>query len=219
MHAKKKIRLHAVSLFPVYRHGLAAGLGHDERIEMVGCSASPEGLTSDHGFDVLLTDLSSAITMELTLIAACAQTGKRTVILGSPEQAQEMYEAMVAGASAFISKTLPVSEIAAVIVDVYAGRQPLAYPEFDERVWGRWDTDTAALTVPGETAVRTLVDGLTRTEDDILMMMSQGLTNREIAQKMSVSERTVRRYLTAIFRKIGVKNRIAAIAKILRESG
>lgn len=211
MHAGAQIRLHIVSRYPVYREGLAGGLTRDQGIMVTGSSASPDDIEPAIDFDVLLTDLSSSMNKEQRLIGACASKGKRVVILGTPEQAKDMYDAMIAGASAFISKALSVEEIISSIMDVCAGIQPAAYRQLDDQVWAYGD----AARDP-QTGIDPVFKKLTTSESDILMMICEGSTNKEIADRLRVSERTIRRHLTSIFNKIGVRNRTAAIARAIK---
>jgi DNA-binding NarL/FixJ family response regulator len=59
-----------------------------------------------------------------------------------------------------------------------------------------------------------LIDDLTSSERAILDQLAQGLTTREIAQVRHNSEATIKSHLTAIYRKLGVRNRVEAIAHL-----
>lgn len=104
-----------------------------------------------------------------------------------------------AGATGFISKALSAQELVAAIVEVADGRDvvattPSAAPVLDDLDW------------PAKTA------GLTERESAVLVLVAEGLTNREVAEAMMLSAETVKSYLSQVYAKIGVRNRVEAAA-------
>lgn len=104
-----------------------------------------------------------------------------------------------AGAGAVISKSLAAKEFVEAIESVGRG-EPVAAEGFEERQGSR----------PARAR-------LTLRESDVLVLLTSGRTNREIAESLFVSENTVRSHLKAVFRKLGVTNRSQAVAWALTE--
>jgi len=105
--------------------------------------------------------------------------------------------AMAHGAAAFIHKSAPVDEIHAALSTVLEGglwqpHEPTAEPKAEEM------------------DVASRISELTPQQFRVLMMLTDGLLNKQIAHEIGISEATVKAHLTAIFRKLGVSNRTQA---------
>jgi DNA-binding NarL/FixJ family response regulator len=104
------------------------------------------------------------------------------------------------GASGFIPKTLGIDEIRAAIMRVLTGG-----------VWTPPDVDLAARTDAETAAVMARLASLTPQQVRVLMMLSEGLLNKQIAYELSVSEATVKAHVSAILQKLGVDSRTQAV--------
>ena len=104
----------------------------------------------------------------------------------------------LAGAQGFISKALPADQIVDAIERVAAGEQVIAMPTppepeaIDEIDW------------PGK------AEGLTERESEVLVLLSEGLSNREIGAALFLGYETVKSYLRDVYAKLGVRNRVEA---------
>ena len=112
-------------------------------------------------------------------------------------------EGRAAGASAFISKALPGRDLASALVRTAAGEPvvaalPRPHPANPELVW------------PGQKA------GLTERESQALVLLADGLSNREIAAALFLSAETIKSYLAQVFQKLQVRNRVEAAAFVHR---
>ncbi len=116
-------------------------------------------------------------------------------------------DARAAGATGFISKALPGDQIADAIERISAGEEVLAL-EPDESL----DSATALelLDWPGKEA------GLTERESQVLVLLAEGLTNPEIAASLYLSVETVKSHVTAIIRKLDLRNRVQAATYVAR---
>jgi len=111
-------------------------------------------------------------------------------------------EAVVAaGARGVLDKTMPARELADALVAIGAG-DTVVSPEFCNPAGSHW---------PGQ------VFGLTVRESEVASLLLQGLSNREIAESLSISEHTVKTHLKGIFHKAGVSSRGQAVARIAGE--
>jgi DNA-binding NarL/FixJ family response regulator len=124
----------------------------------------------------------------------------RHVAVFSLDLNEELIEtARRAGATGFISKALSAERIIEAIVAVAAGREVVATaastaPAYDELDW------------PGKDV------GLSERESQVLVLVAEGLTNREVAEAMMLSTETIKSYLSSVFTKLGLRNRVEATA-------
>jgi DNA-binding NarL/FixJ family response regulator len=109
--------------------------------------------------------------------------------------------AMDHGASAFIHKSAPVGVIREALQAVLAGD-----------IWQPSEIDgLGSQTHPDELEVAERISELTPQQFRVLMMVAEGLLNKQIAYDLNISEATVKAHMTAIFRKLGVTNRTQAV--------
>jgi len=126
----------------------------------------------------------------------------RAVAVYAWRLAPAQVEALVtAGARGVLDKAMPAPELAEALVAIEAG-ETVVSPEFCNPGGAHW---------PGQ------VFGLTVRESEVASLLLQGLSNREIAESLSISEHTVKTHLKGIFHKVGVSSRGQAVARIARE--
>ena len=121
----------------------------------------------------------------------------RVIILTSFHEQDLVEEALRAGATSYLLKNVTAQELASAIRSAYAGHATLA-PEATEALIK---------------STREKLDvgfSLTGRELEVLSLLVEGLSNREIADRLSLSEATVKFHLTNIFSKLGAKNRVEA---------
>jgi len=80
----------------------------------------------------------------------------------------------------------------------------------------RADLAEAVISLPSPRRDEPLIEGLTSREHDVLALVADGLSNREIAQALSISEHTVKFHLASIFGKLGVSTRTEAVQRGVR---
>lgn len=119
---------------------------------------------------------------------------------------QKIRNAIGAGASGYLLKTSSEEEIAAAMRDVLAGGTPMN-KEVARSVWNMF----AEMAAPAE------AHRLTPREKEILKGLVEGLGNKEIAEKLSMSYHTVDAHLRNIYDKLKVHNRAGAVAKAVHE--
>ena len=130
------------------------------------------------------------------------------VVVSANEDPAAIRRCLEFGASGFVPKSLPVETIRAAIGDVLKGE-----------VWTPPDLDLDQ-TGDGETAeLVTRLATLTPQQVRVLMMLSEGLLNKQIAFKLSVSEATVKAHVSAILQKLNVDSRTQAVIAVNRIEG
>ena len=171
-------------------------------IEANGIDELNETLAAERDVDLILLDLTMPGVQGFSgLIALRAQhPDLPVVIVSANEEATVIRRAIEFGASGFIPKSLNVDTIGTAIEAVLAGD-----------TWTPPDIDLAA-TEDKETAelVRRLAT-LTPQQVRVLMMLSEGLLNKQIAYELGVSEATVKAHVSAILDKLGVDSRTQAV--------
>lgn len=173
------------------------------------CSSSKEALVEVPKCrpDVVLMDIhlpdesGIACTAQLTEALPNLQVIMVTVYTDT----DLIFQALKAGACGYILKRSRPEEIVQAVADVRAGGAPMT-PEIARMVVRSF---RAPSLVPN-------VDGLTARESEILELLTEGLSNKEIAQKTRIATGTVRNHLQNIFKKLHVRCRTEAAAKYLR---
>ena len=133
------------------------------------------------------------------------QTSSRVLALTTFEDDEVLWGLIEAGAAGFLLKDAPASDlVAAVRVTARGGSW------FDPRVA---DRVLATLRQGRDSGPRPSVDQLTDREQEVLRLVASGASNGEIAGSLYLSERTVKGHISAIFQKLGVRDRPAAIIR------
>ncbi len=129
--------------------------------------------------------------------------GIRILVLTSFGSDNFIYDAVVAGAQGYIMKEIDPSALIKSIIDAAAGRSVLA-PDVTDRVL-RFIRDASG---PGTSSLASL----SQQEKRVLALVATGLTNKQVAQELGLSENTVKNYLVNVFEKLQVKRRSQAAA-------
>ena len=196
------IRVAAVNDYEVVVKGLAAMLAEfPDRLHVCEAVLEGEPVEGDH-IDVALYDTYGRVGIaEPTLRFLVAMEGIEAVAVYTMDVTQaRVDEAFAAGARAVISKKLTGEELADALVRVAAGQRVVE--GLDET--GHDAPGHATVDWPGREA------GLTLRESEVLALVADGRSNREVADALFVGEQTVKSHLRGIFTKLGVQNRTQA---------
>jgi DNA-binding NarL/FixJ family response regulator len=201
---------------PMYRYGLGAVLAQTESVEVVasvGDGAQLLRVAAAHRPDVVVTDLSMPDLdgVEATRRLLKAQPGLAVLVLTMHEDDEHVFAALRAGARGYLVKGAGGEEIARAVVAVASGDAVYGGPVARRIVAffaGAGDES------PG---VRAFPD-LTPREREILELLASGYRNREIAQTLTMSEKTVRNHVSQVLLKLCVPDRTAAALRA-REAG
>jgi DNA-binding NarL/FixJ family response regulator len=170
-------------------------------VELVGVAANGQEaieLCATSAPDVLLMDLEMPLVdgIEATRQIKAAHPEIAVVVLTSFSDRDRILRALDAGAAGYLLKDVEPDELARAIRAAAAGDVPL-----DPKA-ARALLTTRTSTSPG--------DALSGREREVLLMVAEGLPNKLIARKLSISEKTVKAHLTSVFREIGVTDRTQA---------
>ncbi|MFJ1937584.1 response regulator [Kitasatospora sp. NPDC088160] len=207
----------------VVREGIVMLLGLLPGIEVVGAAADGEeavALVERCHPDVVLMDLRMPRVdgVEATRRIRAAHPQTEVVVLTTYADDDSLFPALQAGARGYLTKDAGGEEIARAIADVRAGAAGLS-PQIQLRLLERL-SGPAAGSAPGagKPAGRPgeLPDGLTAREAEVLALIAEGLSNAEIAQRLFVSQATVKTHINNLFAKTAVRDRAQAVSYAFR---
>jgi DNA-binding NarL/FixJ family response regulator len=157
--------------------------------------------------DLLLLDVSmprmSGLEALRELQRAQAETQTKTIILSGTLDKSQLLSAIQGGAQGIVPKASATEELFQAMVAVMAGQSWIA----PSLTTGLMDVLRNRVDAPASAAPARGF-GLTRRERDVLAFVVQGCGNKEIAQRLAVSEETVKHHLTRMFDKVGAGNRL-----------
>lgn len=196
-----EVRVMIIDDHEVVRRGIAEVVQRAEGLSVVAEAASvSEALRRGPlvGPDIMLVDLQlpDGTGIDVIRVLGSELPQAHSIVLTSFDDDEALAEALDAGARAFLLKTVRGQEITDVIKVVAAGRTLL-----DERTLTRRRADGEDPTAE-----------LTPSERRVLELLGDGLTNREIGEKLGVAEKTVKNHITALLAKMGLQRRTQAAA-------
>jgi DNA-binding NarL/FixJ family response regulator len=134
-------------------------------------------------------------------------TGVRVLMLTVSESEDDAYAALEAGAQGYVLKGVSGPELVQAIRTV-AGGESFITPAFASRLLGRMRHR--------QDMERHRIE-LTHREEQIIREVANGLTNREVADKLNLSEKTVKYYMTNVMQKLHARNRVEAVTALRRQ--
>jgi DNA-binding NarL/FixJ family response regulator len=184
-------RIAVVDDHPVVREGLVAALDGKGGLEVAGVfSSAEEALAAGRRVDVILLDLELPGMNGLQAIGRLSETAAVLVLTAYGE---EVEEAIRAGAKGYLLKGASLDEIERAIATLAGGGSYV-----DPRVASRLVAPTS--------------QRLSDREREVLRLVASGQSNKQIATKLRISERTAKFHVTAILNKLGAENRAQAVA-------
>lgn len=206
------VRILLVDDEQLVRAGLRLILEAEPDFEVVaeaGDGSEAVELTRKLDPDVVLMDVQMPVMngLEATraIVALERDDSSRVLILTTFDLDEYVYEALRAGASGFLLKRTPASDLVAGVRVVAAGEALLA-PSITKRLIGEFARRPAEERTPPPA-----LDDLTTREREVLVLVAQGMSNREIAAKLFLSEGTVKTHVKRIFYKLGLRDRAQAV--------
>ncbi len=140
--------------------------------------------------------------------------GLAVLVLTAHDDDEYIFALLEAGANGYLLKTAEVEELVKAVRAVNAGQTALD-PLVTQKVVSQFKGGKSLPDVIAE--VGDEMDGLTGRELEVLRMVGQGMTNKEVAQKLYISDRTVQAHLSSIFSKLQVASRTEAVMYAVRK--
>jgi DNA-binding NarL/FixJ family response regulator len=157
--------------------------------------------------DVILMDvrMPNVDGVEATRRLAAGGSRARVLILTTFDLDEYVYEAIRAGASGFLLKDVQPTQLVDAIRVIAAGEALLA-PSVTRRLLDRF-----AHTLPGQARPPAGLTALTERELEVLKLLASGLSNSELAERLFLSETTVKSHISSVLRKLGLRDRVQAV--------
>ena len=190
-------------------------LGSEPGIEVVGeASNGVEGieLAKSAAPDVVLLDVRMPKQSGIEACVAIKETvpSAKIVMLTSSDEEADLYEAVKNGASGYLLKDSSIEEVAQGI-RVVADGQSLISPSMAAKLIDEFKTMSKPDKVTGA-ALK-----LTERELDVLRLVAKGLSNRDVAQRLAISENTVKNHVRNMLEKLQLHSRMEAVMYAVRE--
>ncbi len=202
------IRVLVVDDQAMIRAGFRMLLGDEPDIEVVAEAST--GLQAVHAAakfdpDVVLMDIRMPELdgLEATRRIIAADPDARVLILTTFDLDEYVYEALHSGASGFVLKDDPPEQLIAAVRTVAAG-DALLSPGVTRRVIARFASAPRVEAPAG-------LDDLTSREHEVLLLVAEGLSNGEIAERLVIGETTVKTHVAHVLQKLGLRDRVQAV--------
>ncbi len=210
MTAPQTVRIIIADDHPVVREGLAGMLGTQPDFAIVGEAGNGMeaiGLARSTPHDVLLMDLEMPNVDGAEAIREIRKGNPdaRVLVLTAFQTDDRVMDAIQAGAQGYLLKGAPRDDLFRAIRIVAAGGsllQPSVAARLLARVGQMLSPDTS--------------EHLTDRETEVLGLLVKGMRNKEIAEQLVISERTVKFHVGIIFQKLGVSNRAEAVSRAIQ---
>ena len=199
---------------PLFRDALRLAVASVVSSAKIGEVGSFEDLTAmlerEGDVDLVLLDLKMpGISGFSGLIYLRAQyPAIPVVVVSASDDVETIRRSLDFGASGFVPKRFGVEKLGEAILRV-----------LDGDVWVPPDVDLSAAADPETTKLRDRLVTLTPQQVRVLMMLSEGLLNKQIAYELGVSEATIKAHVSAILQKLGVESRTQAVIAAAKISG
>jgi DNA-binding NarL/FixJ family response regulator len=199
LNEQRRIRVFSVDDHPLLREGIAAIINNQPDMQVIGQAANGKDAIQEfkkHQPDVTLMDLRlpdmSGIDAMIAIRAEFPEA--RIILLTTFEGDVEIKRALEAGARGYLLKSMPPKELVEVIRQVHAGKKRIP-PQ-----------------LAAQLAEHMSDEALTTREIEVLRQIAGGNRNRDIAERLFISEETVKVHIKHIMEKLGASDRTQAVA-------
>jgi DNA-binding NarL/FixJ family response regulator len=211
------LRVMVVDDHPLVRSAVARAISGDGMIVVAEAATAEEALTLAPRVapDILLLDIALPGMSGVQLVRELAPRlpATKIVMLTVSSADRDLSEAIRYGASGYLTKDVSPEALARALRATQTGE--LVIPR---RLAARLLARMARRGLAEPTTEDTLVDRLTQRERDVLRLLADGMSDRDIAAALTISRRTVETHVSSILRKLGVRNRAEAARRYRDES-
>lgn len=199
----------------LFRSALATAV-NDAGFDVVGTAAdamSAIRLVREHRPDLVLLDVLMPGMSGLEVVSTIIEDSPKTavVLLTSSESSEDMLAAVKAGARGYLTKDTPLDRLVASLREVEAGGAATS-PAMEAKLF-----EIVAQLLRTRDVVASRPPSLTGREIEILREVAEGLTSREIADKLYISENTVKNHIRNVLDKTGLGSRHDAVLFAIRQ--
>ncbi|MDM9625333.1 response regulator transcription factor [Rhizobium sp. S152] len=210
----KTYRIVVADDHPIYRNGLVRSLEDEPEFEVVGEASTADDAVAayrEHSPDALLLDLSMPGGGHAALATILGDYPDAVVIvLTASEDDDDLFYAVKGGARGYVLKGVDASELVDIVERVIAGESYVS-PDLASRILT--ELKPAAPRLPADN----MLASLTPREEQILALVAEGNSNKEVARRLGLQEKTIKHNMTRILQKLKARNRTEA-AMLLRDT-
>jgi two-component system nitrate/nitrite response regulator NarL len=204
----KAIRVAVIDPYPIFREAVVQTITRSEDLLLVAAGATvadARAAVREAEPHILLIDISLPEGGVEAAVGIAKAGNCKLVVLTALDDAMSVSKALAAGVKGYILKGVSGPELVAAIKTIYRGL-PFVTPELASRLLT--DAKGGALLPMREAKLQA---ALSYREQQILTHVSKGLTNKEIADQLGLTVGTIKHYVTQLFKKMNVRNRLEAI--------
>ncbi len=216
------LRVLLVDDHPFFRLGLRNTLDRERDIEVIGEAEDAHGAidaAANLTPDIILMDLSLPAPggIEATARIKRELPSAGIIVLAQTEDEDSLFDAIKAGAAAFILKDISPDDLITIIRRVGGGEYLI-----NDKVFARPSVASRVLKEFRELAIygqesQPIFAPLSPREVEILDNIAQGMTNKQVAFALSISEQTVKNHMSSILRKLSVNDRTQAVVYAMKQ--
>lgn len=197
----------------LFRQGLRLLLSSKGNINIVGEAADPFEcleVLDDLSVDIIISDINMPSKNGFDLLTAVKKQypNIKVILLTYNSDTDYMVRAVDSKVDGYLTKSVDIDELLLCITKVMSGEQ---------YIQNIFDTALAMLE-QGRNRDKALIEGLTKREIEILKQIAGGRFNKEIADSLDITERTVKNHISNLFKKIGVEDRTKAAVFAIRNN-
>ncbi len=199
----------------LFRRGLIMVLESEEGIDVVAEAEDGEDAVrkaEETAPDVVLMDvrMPKMSGIEATRAIADAVPTAKILMLTVSDEEEDLYEAVKAGATGYLLKEISIEEVANAIRAVITG-QSLISPSMASKLLSEFNN------LSKQAQQKVMVPRLTDRELQVLKLVAQGMSNREVSAQLFISENTVKNHVRNILEKLHLHSRMEAVVYAVRE--
>lgn len=189
----------------IVRQGLRYYLDLHDEIEVIGeaeTGVEAVAFVRENEPDVVLMDLvmPEMDGIEATRELLTLSPGTKVIVLTTFAEEQKIFPAIEAGATSYLLKDVRPPDLVNAILATHRGESQL-HPDIVKKLMSRVVQSSQGTTDPA------IPSGLTKRELEVLRLIAEGLNNRELAQALTISEKTVKKHVSSILSKLNLTDR------------
>jgi DNA-binding NarL/FixJ family response regulator len=202
---------------PLFRRGISVVLATEEAIDVVAEAENGEDAVekaAEYAPDVVLMDVRMPRVNGIEAARAIRGDSPATkiIMLTVSDEDDDLYEAIKAGANSYLLKEVSVEEVPEAIRAVVQG-QSLISPSMASKLLNEFNT----LAKQADEKPRLQAPRLTTRELEVLKLVAQGMSNRDVAEALFIAENTVKNHVRNILEKLQLHSRMEAVVYAVRE--
>jgi DNA-binding NarL/FixJ family response regulator len=217
-----EITLVVVDDHPLFRQGMRDVLSLEPDFHVLGdASDGEEALAIVRQYApmiaVLDINLPGLNGISITRQIKVDKLPTRVVLVTAYDDLEQVIHAMRAGASAYCAKNIHPDELAKVIRHAAAGKYVIHEQVMDKADLERWLKNQGDLNAEYDGSIDMVTHPLSAREMEVLACITRGMSNKEIASLLGISNQTIKNHVTSILRKLGVEDRTQAAVYALKK--